>query len=88
MASFSLSNKDIEQLLKGVDFSAVKDFFALSYNVAREKHFIDDVIKTEFHNALQAFMSNPCKDSAITLLEKYPHLADVFETSKSVSNTR
>jgi hypothetical protein len=37
MISFDLSKEKIDQQLRGFDFIAVKDFLALSFDVAREE---------------------------------------------------
>jgi hypothetical protein len=83
------NRRDAEQLLRGVDIAAVSDFFALSFDVAREiaeKRNGKTTGNTDFQSAMKIFLNNPCKDTAIDLLEKYPHLLEVFEMSKTVSN--
>jgi hypothetical protein len=68
---------NLERLLYDIDFLAVRDFFVIA-NVHGKIH----QAKTDFDTALEQFIKNPSKESAIILLNQYPYLKDVFEASK------
>lgn len=74
-----------QEALQGVDFEAAKEAIAYMFAVARDEgkqQGGEYYWKQEFADAANAFMSNPCRQAAIQLLEVAPFLLPVFEGSK------
>ncbi len=67
--------------LKNTDFIDVRNQFANMYSIAREeaaKNNQEVYIPNELANVLYPFMNNPCLETAIPLLEKYPDYISRF----------
>ncbi len=67
--------------LKDVDFIEVRNQFADMFRIAQEEAAKNNeafCIQNELANVLYPFMNNPCLETAIFLLEKYPNYLPYF----------
>jgi hypothetical protein len=72
--------------MEDVDFNLAKNTIARMFKVAgvdAEQRGGEHVIKQEFNDVLEPFMSRPCLENAIKLLEFAPFLYPCFEWSRS-----
>ena len=78
-------NESWEEILKDVNFEKAKNEIAYMFKIAKEDAKMkggDYYIKNELNDALIPFMSDPCLNNAIKLLEIAPFLSVYFEQSK------
>ena len=82
-------NESWEEILKDVDFGKARDEIAYMLKLAKEDAEMKGgnyYIKNELNDALTPFMSNPCLENAIKLLEFTPTLYTYFEMSRKKPN--
>ncbi len=75
-----------KEKLKDVDFERARNEIAYVFKIAKEDaegQGGEYYIKPEFNDVLTPFMSKPCLENAIKLLECWPDAYPYFEQSKS-----
>lgn len=78
--------KELIASLERVDFLAAAENIAYTFREGARKAESEGkrlVMKNELLAAAERFMENPCLEKAITLLEEYPSLLEMFVVTKA-----
>jgi len=82
----SEQRKNLKLKLDGVDFIEAKNNINYTFKIAKdeaEQKGGQYYIKNEMAKALDLFTNNPCLETALPLIEKYPSFIPLFEETKS-----
>ncbi len=82
-------SNSFEEKLKGVNFEKAREAIRYMFELGKEeakRQGSEVYVSKEYHAVLVPFMSDPCYQNAIKLLEVAPILYEFFEKSKSTTD--